>query len=73
MAEALRKGGGHAAHSLPDRQIDAPIAKIDATWPGNVKTPHAAALGLQPDADFETVVHECLRENPDAVKRGASP
>ena len=73
MAEALRKVGGQAAYDLLDWQVDAPIAKIVATWPGNVKAPRAAALGLEPDADFETVVREYVRENPDAVTLMANP
>ncbi len=72
MAEALRKVGGQQAYDLLDWRIDAPIAKIVATWPGNVTAPRAAALGLEPDADFESVVREYVRENPDAVKLHAS-
>ena len=72
MAEALRKVGGEQAYDLLDWQIDAPIAKIVATWPGNVKAPRAAALGLEPDADFESVVQAYVRENPDAVKLTAT-
>ena len=45
MAEALRKVGGQQAYDLLDWRIDAPIAKIVATWPGNVTAPRAAALG----------------------------
>ncbi|MEP6559440.1 MAG: NAD-dependent epimerase, partial [Burkholderiales bacterium] len=72
MAQALRKVGGQSAYDLLDWQIDAPVAKIVATWPGHVKGPRAAALGLEPDADFESIVREYVRENPDLVKRTAS-
>ncbi len=72
MAEALRKVGGQPAYDLLDWQIDAPVAKIVATWPGHVKAARAAALGLEPDADFESIVREYVRENPDLVKRTAS-
>lgn len=74
MVEALRKVDGQSAYDLLDWKIDAPIAKIVATWPGNVKASRAAAtLGLEPDADLETVVREYVRENPDAVKQPANP
>ena len=73
MAEALRRVGGQAAYDLLDWRIDPPIARIVATWPGNVASPRANALGLSADADFEGVVREYVRENPDAVKLVASP
>ncbi len=39
-----------------------------AVWPGDVRFTRARGLGLAPDADFETVVRDYVRENPLAVK-----
>ena len=71
MAAALEKVGGKEAAALLDWTIDPPIAKIVATWPGNVESPRANQLGLTADENFEAIVREYVRENPDAVKLGA--
>ncbi|MEO8250165.1 MAG: D-erythronate dehydrogenase [Burkholderiales bacterium] len=68
MADALDKVGGKEAASMLEWKIDPPIAKIVATWPGNVESPRANKLGLTADENFEAIVREYVRENPDAVK-----
>ena len=68
MADALERVGGKAATALLDWTPDASVQRLVKTWPGNVASGRARALGLQPDPDFESVVREYIRENPGAVK-----
>jgi nucleoside-diphosphate-sugar epimerase len=68
MADALERVGGKAATELLDWTPDPAVQKLVKTWPGNVASTRARALGLQPDKDFESVVREYIRENPGAVK-----
>jgi nucleoside-diphosphate-sugar epimerase len=68
MAAALERVAGPQASALLDWQPDAAIEKLVSTWPGNVAYPRARGLGLQADADFETVVRDYVRENAGAVK-----
>ncbi len=68
MTDALERVGGKAATALLDWTPDAAVQKLVKTWPGNVASARANALGLQPDKDFESVVREYIRENPGAVK-----
>ena len=68
MAEALERVAGKAATALLDWTPDPAIQQLVKTWPGNVASARANALGLQPDKDFETVVREYIRENGAAIK-----
>jgi nucleoside-diphosphate-sugar epimerase len=68
MADALERVGGKAATGLLDWTPDPAVQKLVKTWPGNVASTRANALGLQPDKDFESVVRDYIRENPGAVK-----
>lgn len=68
MADALERVGGKAATGLLDWTPDPAVQKLVKTWPGNVASSRANALGLQPDKDFESVVRDYIRENPGAVK-----
>jgi nucleoside-diphosphate-sugar epimerase len=68
MAAALGRVAGKAATDLLDWTPDPAIVRLVKTWPGNVMFERARALGLEPDTDFESVVREYIRENPDAVK-----
>ncbi|MDP9930470.1 D-erythronate dehydrogenase [Variovorax paradoxus] len=68
MAAALERVAGKAATDLLDRTPDPAIQRIVKTWPGRIETARAKRLGLSADADFETVIREYVRENPDAVK-----
>ena len=68
MADALERVAGKAATALLDWTPDPAIQKLVRTWPGNVASARANALGLQADRDFETVVREYIRENAGAVK-----
>ena len=68
MAEALERVAGKAATALLDWTPDPAIQQLVKTWPGNVASARANALGLQPDKDFGTVVREYIRENAAAIK-----
>ncbi len=68
MADALERIAGKAATELLDWTPDPAVQKLVKTWPGNVASARAKALGLAPDKDFESVVREYIRENAGAVK-----
>jgi nucleoside-diphosphate-sugar epimerase len=68
MAAALERVAGKAATDLLDRTPDPVIRRIVKTWPGHIEAQRARGLGLLPDADFEAVIRDYVRENPDAVK-----
>jgi nucleoside-diphosphate-sugar epimerase len=68
MAAALERVAGRAATALLDRTPDPTIQRIVKTWPGHIDTVRARALGLMSDENFEAVIREYVRENPDAVK-----
>ena len=68
MAAALERIVGKEATALLDWSPDANILKLVNTWPGNVKSARATALGLTANPDFDDVIREYIRENPQAVK-----
>jgi nucleoside-diphosphate-sugar epimerase len=68
MAKALEKVAGPQAAALLDWTPDPAIARLVDTWPAHLSWERARGLGLQADADFESVVREYIRENPAAVK-----
>ncbi len=68
MAAALEKVAGKAVSDLIDWTPDATIRRIVATWPARINAQRAKGLGLLPEPDFETLIREYIRENPDAVK-----
>jgi nucleoside-diphosphate-sugar epimerase len=68
MAAALERVAGIEATALLDWTPDPAIRRLVDTWPGNVAAARARALGLEADADFEAIVREYVRENPQAVK-----
>ncbi|MBC5763729.1 D-erythronate dehydrogenase [Ramlibacter albus] len=68
MAKALERVAGPEATALLDWVPDPNILKLVNTWPGNVKSARANALGLTANADFDEVIREYIRENPQAVK-----
>ncbi len=68
MAAALEKVAGPAAAALIDWVVDPAVARIVTSWPSRIDAARARALGLLPDTDFETIVRDYVRENPEAVK-----
>jgi D-erythronate 2-dehydrogenase len=67
MAQALDRVAGPAATALIGWQIDPAIERIVNSWPGNIQTPRAHALGLHSDTDFEQIIRDYARENPQAL------
>jgi nucleoside-diphosphate-sugar epimerase len=72
MAAALEKVAGKAATGLIDWAVDPAIARIVTSWPARIDAVRARGLGLLPDSDFETIIRDYVRENPDAVKLAVS-
>ncbi len=67
MLDAVRAVGGDAALALVRFEPDAAIARIVEGWPTRVASARAARLGLQPDADFESIVRQYVAEHPQAT------
>jgi nucleoside-diphosphate-sugar epimerase len=71
MLDALEKVAGPKVRGRVKPQRDERIAGIVANWPKGVVAPRAKALGLAPDADFESIIRlyieDCKRDNPAAL------
>lgn len=68
MVGALGRLAGTRATELIDWVPDAAIAGIVTSWPSRFLASRAAALGLRPDASFDVILREYVREFPEAVK-----
>ncbi len=68
MAAALEKVAGPAATALIDWTLDPKVAAIVTSWPSRMDAARARQLCLQPDASFEAIVRDYVRENPKEVK-----
>jgi D-erythronate 2-dehydrogenase len=68
MAAALEHVAGPAATALLDWTPEPAIERLVRTWPGNVASARAHALGLRADSGFEAIVRDYIQENPGAVK-----
>lgn len=73
MAAALRRVAGAAVADRIDWVVDPVVAGIVTRWPQQLLTERAAALGLRPDASFEAVIRDYVRENPEALAQPVSP
>jgi nucleoside-diphosphate-sugar epimerase len=60
MADAMDRVVGYAASDLIDWTDDPVIGAIVRSWPAQVETPRADALGLRPEASFDDIVREYL-------------
>ena len=69
MAAALERVTGPQATALLDWVPNPAIERIVATWPANVQSPRANALGLQADASMDDILRQYMADNPQAVKR----
>jgi nucleoside-diphosphate-sugar epimerase len=67
MAAALERVAGPAATALIDWVVDPAIYNIVKAWPARINAERARGLGLLPEASFEDIVREYVRENTDAV------
>ncbi len=72
MAAALGRIAGSAATDLIDWTPDPVIARIVSNWPASIHAVRAKSLGLLPDKDFESIIRDYVRENPNAIKRDIS-
>ena len=68
MAAALARVAGTAATDLIDWTPDPAIARIVLNWPAMIRATRAQGLGLLPEPDFESVIRDYVRENPNAVR-----
>jgi len=73
MAAALERVAGKAATDLLDWTPDPDILKLVETWPGVVASARANKLGLQADTDYEAIIRDYIRENPEAIKLTTKP
>jgi D-erythronate 2-dehydrogenase len=60
MAAAMDRVAGYAASDLIDWTDDPVIGAIVRSWPADVETPRASALGLRGDESFDDIVREYL-------------
>jgi len=60
MASAMDRVVGYAASDLIDWTDDPVIGPIVRSWPAQVATPRANALGPRPEASFDAIVREYL-------------
>ena len=67
MLDGLRAVGGARALALVRFEPDEAIARIVQGWPARVESLRAQRLGLQPDADFESIVRQYVAEHPHAT------
>ena len=67
IAAALERLAGPAATALLDWAPDARIAGIVGAWPSRFEAHRAAALGLQPDASVDALLHAYVQDHPEAV------
>lgn len=70
MLATLRQVAGDAAADLVTMNPDPAIEAIVASWPATFDNRRAAALGLEPDPSFRSVVEDYLADHPDAVQGG---
>lgn len=72
MLDALERVAGPAVRARVRFERDERIAGIVANWPRAATAARAAALGLMPEPDFETIIRQyiddCRVANPAALK-----
>jgi nucleoside-diphosphate-sugar epimerase len=73
MLATVRRVAGDAVADLVTVTPDAGVEAIVGSWPAAFDNARAAALGLRPDEDFESVVRQYLADHADAVTALAGP
>lgn len=73
MLATLRQLAGDAVADLVTIAPDPAIEAIVGSWPSVFDNTRAAALGLQPDPSFESVVRDYLADHPEAVLADLPP
>ncbi|MFJ6835508.1 D-erythronate dehydrogenase [Streptomyces sp. NPDC091209] len=67
MLATLRQVAGDAATDLVTFTPDPVIEAVVGSWPAVIDNRRAAALGLEPDPSFLSVVQDYVTDHPDAV------
>ncbi|WRZ95403.1 NAD-dependent epimerase/dehydratase family protein [Streptomyces sp. NBC_01007] len=67
MLATLRQVAGAAATDLVTFTPDPAIEAVVGSWPAVLDSRRAAALGLEPDPSFLSVVQDYVTDHPDAV------
>jgi D-erythronate 2-dehydrogenase len=62
MVAALERAAGPAAVGLIDWVPDPQVARLVSSWPGRVQADRAAALGLAPDPDVDSIIAQHLAD-----------
>lgn len=70
MLATLRRVAGDTVADLVTITPDPGVEAIVGSWPSVFDNTRAAALGLEPDPGFASVVREYIGDNPDAVLVG---
>jgi D-erythronate 2-dehydrogenase len=68
MAQAMDEVAGYAASGLIDWTDDPVTGAIVRSWPAQVESPRAAALGLHPETSFGDIVRAYLEDSPAATR-----
>ena len=63
MAAALARVAGPQASALIDWVPDPVVARIVTSWPARIRADRAAALGLAPDPDFDSIIRLHIAES----------
>ncbi|NEA64022.1 D-erythronate dehydrogenase [Streptomyces sp. SID12488] len=71
MLDTLRRVAGDAVADLVTVTPDPTIEAIVGSWPAAFDNARATALGLQPDANFESIVRAYIEGHPEAIAAGA--
>lgn len=72
MLATLRQVAGDAVADLVTIKPDPDIEAIVGSWPSVFDNARAAALGLEPDPGFASVVQDYVTDHPEAVLAGPS-
>ncbi|MFF7714721.1 D-erythronate dehydrogenase [Streptomyces sp. NPDC007988] len=67
MLATLRRVAGDAVADLVTVAPDPAVEAIVGSWPAVFDNARAAALGLEPDPDFASVVRDYVADHPEAV------
>ena len=67
MLAALAKLAGDKVAARVRMQIDPAIEEIVASWPTRFDSSRAAALGITPDPDVESVIRQYMDDHPEAL------
>ncbi|MFD4482151.1 D-erythronate dehydrogenase [Streptomyces sp. NPDC058471] len=73
MLDTLRRVAGDAVADRVTLSPDPAVEAIVGSWPAAFDNARATALGLRPDASFESVVRAYVEDHPEAVRSADLP